>query len=221
MNEIYEPSKNLSLDESIVLWHGRLVFRQYIKNKRHKYGVKLYMLTEPTGLVQKVLIYSGQGTDVSLSQSHTDVDLAHKLLEKKTYCTGTLRSHRKKNPTDVIKKKLNTGESISKYKKDGVCVTKWKNRREVLTISSEYNGELIEATNRRGNVKLKPNQIVQYNKFMSGVDRQDQMMAYYPCEPSRRRVSPVSTHSRPYVVSARRRGHCAVNTSGAQRVKKR
>lgn len=41
---------------------------------------------------------------------------------------------------------------------------------------------MIEATNRRGNVKLKPNQIVQYNKFMSGVDRQDQMMAYYPCE---------------------------------------
>jgi hypothetical protein len=207
MNEIYEPSKNLSLDESMVLWRGRLVFRQYIKNKRHKYGVKLYMLTEPTGLVQKVLIYSGQGTDVSLSQSHTEyvvnklmenhlykghslymdnyynsVDLAHKLLEKKTYCTGTLRSNRKKNPTDVIKKKLNTGESISKYTKDGVCVTKWKDRREVLTISSEYNGELIEATNRRGNVKLKPNQIVQYNKFMSGVDRQDQMMAYYPCE---------------------------------------
>lgn len=64
MNEIYEPSKNLSLDESMVLWRGRLVFRQYIKNKRHKYGVKLYMLTEPTGLVLKVLIYSGQGTDV-------------------------------------------------------------------------------------------------------------------------------------------------------------
>lgn len=50
-----------------------------------------------------------------------------------------------------------------------------------MTISSEYTGELIEATNRRGNVKFKPNQIVEYNKFMSGVDRQDQMIAY-PCE---------------------------------------
>jgi len=47
----------------MILWRGRLVFRQYIKNKRHKYGVKLYMLTEPTGLARKVLIYSGQGTD--------------------------------------------------------------------------------------------------------------------------------------------------------------
>jgi len=33
-NEIFEPTKNLSLDESMVLWHGRLIFRQYIKNKK-------------------------------------------------------------------------------------------------------------------------------------------------------------------------------------------
>ncbi|KAL4132042.1 hypothetical protein QTP88_009263 [Uroleucon formosanum] len=105
MKEIYQPSKNLSL----VLWRGRLLFRQYIKNKRHKYGVKLYMLTEPIGLVQKILIYTGQGTNVSSDMTHTEcvveqlmedhlykghslfmdnyynsVNLAHKLLEKKT-----------------------------------------------------------------------------------------------------------------------------------------
>lgn len=43
MEEVYEPSKNLSIDESMILWRGRLVFRQYIKNKRHKYGVKSYV----------------------------------------------------------------------------------------------------------------------------------------------------------------------------------
>lgn len=30
MNEVYQPSKNFSLDESMVLWRGRLFFRQYI-----------------------------------------------------------------------------------------------------------------------------------------------------------------------------------------------
>lgn len=49
MSEIYEPSENLALDESMVLFRGRLVFRQFIKNKRHKYGIKLYMLAEPGG----------------------------------------------------------------------------------------------------------------------------------------------------------------------------
>jgi len=207
MKEIYQPSKNLSLDESMVLWRGRLLFRQYIKNKRHKYGVKLYMLTEPIGLVQKILIYTGQGTNVSSDMTHTEcvveqlmedhlykghslfmdnyynsVNLAHKLLEKKTYCTGTLRSNRTNNPKSVIEKKIKVGESICKYTSDGVCVAKWKDRREVITISSKFKGEMVEATNRRGTVKMKPETVVQYNRFMSGIDRQDQMMAYYPCE---------------------------------------
>ncbi|XP_060877563.1 piggyBac transposable element-derived protein 4-like [Metopolophium dirhodum] len=52
MQDVNQPSKNLSLHESMVLWRGRLIFRQYIKNKRHKYGVKLYMLTEHQGFVQ-------------------------------------------------------------------------------------------------------------------------------------------------------------------------
>lgn len=56
----------------MVLWRGRLVFRQHIKNKRHKYGVKLYMLTVPQGLVQQIMIYSGQGTGVLPGVSHTE-----------------------------------------------------------------------------------------------------------------------------------------------------
>lgn len=71
MNELYEPSKNLSLDESVVLWRGRLIFRQYNKNKRHMYGVKMYMLTEPWGLIHKIMIYSGQGHEVSESMEYS------------------------------------------------------------------------------------------------------------------------------------------------------
>lgn len=59
MLAIFQPGKELSLDESMVLWRGRLVFRQYIKNKRHKYGVKLYELATPEGLVLNVIVYTG------------------------------------------------------------------------------------------------------------------------------------------------------------------
>lgn len=34
--------------------------------------------------------------------------------------------------------------------------------------------------NRRGQEKEKPLPIVKYNQFMGGVDRQDQLMSYYP-----------------------------------------
>ena len=61
MSEIITPDKKLSLDESMMLWCGRLMFRQYIKNKCHKYGIKFYDLCTYNGLVLTVEIYGGQG----------------------------------------------------------------------------------------------------------------------------------------------------------------
>ena len=59
MKEIYCPDQSLSLDESMVLWRGHLIFRQYIKNKKHKHGVKLYELCDSSGLILQSMIYSG------------------------------------------------------------------------------------------------------------------------------------------------------------------
>ena len=59
MPEIYTPQKELSLDESMVLWRDWLMFRQFIKDKRHKYGVKFFDLYMTDGLLLKVKIYCG------------------------------------------------------------------------------------------------------------------------------------------------------------------
>ena len=42
MLELITPEKNLFIDESVMLWCGRLIFPQYIKHKRHKYEMKIY-----------------------------------------------------------------------------------------------------------------------------------------------------------------------------------
>ena len=60
MLELIAPKKNLSI-ESMMLWRGRLIFRQYIKNKRNKYGIKFYELCTHDGLVLSAEIYGGQG----------------------------------------------------------------------------------------------------------------------------------------------------------------
>ena len=62
---LFTPGKNLSLDESMMLWRGRLIFRQYIKGKRHKYGIKCFELCSHDGYVLKVKIYSGKDDDDS------------------------------------------------------------------------------------------------------------------------------------------------------------
>ncbi|KAJ8928798.1 hypothetical protein NQ314_018586 [Rhamnusium bicolor] len=134
MTAVYYPDKQLSLDESMILWRGRLAFRQYIKNKRHKYGIKLYMLTEPDGTILQFRVYTGthdaelagtghaskvvmklmegklnQGHALYMDNYYNSCSLAETLLENDTYCTGTLRSSLKNNPKEVIKAKLKKG----------------------------------------------------------------------------------------------------------------
>lgn len=123
MLHIYYPQKELSLE---VLWRRRLLFRQYIKGKRHKYGIKLYTLTEHQGLILPFLVYAGSadpdvggkghtekvvlklmrekldaGHAVYMGNFYNSYSLAAKLLAKKTYCTGTLRSDRKHIPPEI------------------------------------------------------------------------------------------------------------------------
>ena len=69
MAELFIPGKDLSIDESMMLFRGRLIFRQYIKNKKHKYGVKYYELCTSDGLIMRATIYSGQSEESSLGKA--------------------------------------------------------------------------------------------------------------------------------------------------------
>ena len=60
VSEIFTPHKELSLDESMMLWLERLVFRQCIKNKRHKCGIKFFELLTNDGFLLKTEIYLRQ-----------------------------------------------------------------------------------------------------------------------------------------------------------------
>ena len=106
----------------MVFSRGRLIFRQYIPGKRHKYDVKLYMLCEHTGYVWNDLVYCAKMNPLSgfghaetvvlklmeklLDRGHalyvdnfyTSVPLAKALLNRKTLICGTLRKNRKQLP---------------------------------------------------------------------------------------------------------------------------
>ena len=60
-------------------------------------------------------------------------------------------------------------------------MTKWKDKRDVLVISNEHKDEMVDVANRRRQISSKPLAVARYNQFMSGIDRKNQMLAYYPC----------------------------------------
>lgn len=59
---LYFPDENLFLDESLLLHRGRLKWRQYIKNKKAKYGIKFYELFLHDGYVLNIDMYKGKNT---------------------------------------------------------------------------------------------------------------------------------------------------------------
>ena len=59
----------------MVPWKGRLIFKQYLKKKSHKYGVKFYKLCTPRGFVLDFMIYTGKGsTEAGKSHAESVVD---------------------------------------------------------------------------------------------------------------------------------------------------
>jgi hypothetical protein len=71
IRESIYPDQPLAIDEAMIFWRGRLAFRQYISNKRHKYGIKLYELTTDDGFILNIIIYVGKGTLSDIDSTHT------------------------------------------------------------------------------------------------------------------------------------------------------
>ena len=194
MNTIYILDKDFSIDESIMLWRGCLIFRQYIKNERHKYRIKLYKLCESDGVVIKVRVYSGESVvdPNSLGQTgavvldlveqfldqeyclYTDnyynsFEFSKHLIKKKTCNCGTLISDGKSNCKEVMKSRLKKGEVISRSR-EGIVVSKWKDKRDMLMISNMHELKMVEVANKRGEKRMKPDMVCDYNNGMLGVD---------------------------------------------------
>ena len=57
---VYVPSKFISIDEELLLWKGRLIFKQYIPNKKARFGIKMFRLCENSGYLWNSFVYLGK-----------------------------------------------------------------------------------------------------------------------------------------------------------------
>lgn len=205
---IANPGKYVVIDETMIPWRGRLGFRQYIKNKSHRYGVKLYKLCTPEGYTSELEVYTGKknqkkelehskkvvlrlmtnltemGRIVIVDNYYTSLGLAEDLLSQKTFLCGTLNKIRKYLPKQVTSYKLQKGEIIGKMNKKGVKVMKWMDKRNVLMLTTckDHDDNLIDTgKKKRGTDECikKPGCVLLYNKTKKGIDFSDQMSSYY------------------------------------------
>lgn len=60
----YRLNKHITIDETMVAHKGRLSYKQYMKAKLTKWGIKVWVLAEsPSGYIYKFDVYLGKSTD--------------------------------------------------------------------------------------------------------------------------------------------------------------
>lgn len=123
--------------------------------------------------------YFNKGHTLLMDNYYNSVSLSNTLLKKPTYVTGTLQTNRKGNPKLVIqKKKLKKGEHIFWKRRRFVYVSKLKDKRDVICITTEYQPKIVMSKNKYVQQKLKPLETVKYNEFMSNVDDTDDQLLF-------------------------------------------
>ena len=214
--KFYVPSRNISIDESMIGMKNRVVYIQFMPNKRHaRFGIKKFEICDSNGYVLHTRLYAGRDFDVHHDEGqafgvvkelltatkllnkgyhlytdnfYTKPALAEFLWEKKTLLTGTVRSNSKNLPENKCSR-LAVGTSKFWRKGEMLCVSfreKKSQTKPVLLLSTAHNAEVEEKV-IRNKTKIKPTAIFHYNTFMGGVDLSDKQIYHHAAERSTRR----------------------------------
>ncbi|XP_068110989.1 piggyBac transposable element-derived protein 4-like [Hyperolius riggenbachi] len=213
--EAYMPEQNLAIDESLVPFHGRLGIKQYIPNKRARYGIKVYKLCESgSGYTFTFKIYEGKDSLIEPAGcppymgtiERVVLDLLNPLLHQgyhlyvdNFYTSVPLFKFLFSVQTPACgtvranRKGLPPQVVSKKLKKGETCsqrsnellALKFKDNRDVLVLTTIHSEATTTVRSRREH-RVKPVAIVDYNKFMGAVDLADQVMAPYRIDRKRK-----------------------------------
>lgn len=201
----FQPYQRLCIDESLLLYKGRLSFKQYIPSKRSRFGIKSFLLCDcKTGYIQDIIIYCGASTSVTteypyigkpgnivmsllqsfLNKGHTvyldnwfsSPTLFNLLHEKGTNACGTVQKRRKDMPK--INDKLKKGEAVFRSS-ENLLAMKWSDRKEFYMLSTIHNEEFAEVPkkSRKNEFILRPKCVIDYNSSMGIIDKSDMVIS--------------------------------------------
>ena len=131
-----------------------------------------------------------KGHHLYMDNFYTSPELLLELLDRETPACGTLRTNRKMLPKSIMGSKCPLPEGGSAFRRlpvteiggGGLLALRWKDKKLVAMLTSihgateTWTGKLDR---RDGTPVYKLTCIVQYTKWMGGVDVADQLMSYY------------------------------------------
>ena len=132
--------------------------------------------------------YLNQGYSLFVDNFYTSPTLASDLFAQKTHVTGTLDRTRKGIPPEVIESFCKNQTSCMYVRDDCTVYSVWKDTKCLSVLSTKYPGysektvkcntKDADGHHEKSDVPI-PSPIYRYNKYMSGVDKSDQLINYY------------------------------------------
>ena len=151
---VFSPGTDLCVDESLVLFKGRVAFKQYIRTKRARFGIKLFELCTSSGILLDFLVYHGKMRDelvdvpgflfsekvpvtlmsryldkghrLFLDNYYTSPVLAQYLLDHGTKLVGTVRATRRNFPAELANASLTKGGTKFASGHTGILAVKYR-----------------------------------------------------------------------------------------------
>ena len=162
----YNPHQNVSVDEGMVKYTGRLSFKQYLPAKPTKYGIKVWMRADPVnGYTNEFKVYTvkengvpkiglasrvvqdmtrriwGRNHIVNIDNYFTSPALFTTLLENNTYARGIIHSNRKGFPFNQLRPKEIKEQGQFRHLQKGeatACI--WKDKDIFSSIHCRQSG---------------------------------------------------------------------------------
>ena len=213
----YYPKQNLSLDEGMIPTKNALSFRQYIKDKPIRWGMKTFLVCdsdngyicnaevytgthkdankiENLGITGNLVVrllhpFNGQNYRVFCDRYYSGIELVQHLYQQcQIGYVGTIQTNRTGFPKDMKRKKseMSRGESIMKNN-GKVAIITWCDKKPIYLVTSLFISSPDEHVQRYDAKEHKkvpvqcPKAVVEYNKYMGGTDKNDQMTRLHKC----------------------------------------
>ncbi len=203
---MFVPNKNLSVDEAMISFKGRLSFHQYLPKKPKKWGMSVWALVDSDlGYIWNWRLYCGKdeeqeqeplgqrvvtgrlnglqnkGYHVYFDNFYTSAALCNRLLTLGFGICGTVRIDRKGIPQSFRQANTKKGEIVT-YRDGKILGLKWKDKQCVSILTTIHDESMVSKQWRThqatgGTENIeKPAVIEAYSMNMGAVDKSDHLL---------------------------------------------